>query len=315
MTTPATLRKRQDLITFIERVLAPEPALQAVIAIGSVAGGLARPDSDIDAVVFLDPFDWYIVPAESYWCPSDGSFHSIFSEEEVGEECVQLDFARLDLAEWADPSYDWPEERRAELCEGWMAFERSGEVAELIATHTTYTDATRRAKLDEAIVWLDQHLSGDGPQRRWDSVGALIAHDCLQAAYGYLVQALFATNRRWRPWRNREMQSLLALPWLPEGFGDRVLSALNAPSPDYPGYLARVDTLQGLFEDLVCRLIADCEYGEDAISEAFIRSHDEPGRAWNMEEWNRGHAARSRGRTRPWGPQYRHTGPRWVGEV
>jgi hypothetical protein len=26
--------------------------------------------------------------------------------------------------------------------------------------------------------------------------------------------------------------------------------------------------------------------------EAFIRSHDEPGRAWNMDEWNRKHAER-----------------------
>ena len=118
MISATTIRKRQQLMAFIERVLAPEPAVQAVIAVGSVASGLARPDSDIDAIVFLDPFDWYIVPAESYWCPSDGSFHSIFSEEGVGEECVQLDFARLDLAEWADPSHDWSEERRAELCKG-----------------------------------------------------------------------------------------------------------------------------------------------------------------------------------------------------
>ncbi len=309
MFTSATLRKRQDLTIFIERVLVPEPAVQAVIAVGSVASGLARVDSDIDAIVFLDPFDGHIVPAECCWCPSDGSFHSIFSEEGVGEECMQLDFARLDLAAWADPSHDWPEERRAELCEGWIAFDRSGEVAELIATRTAYTDAIRRARLDEAIVWLDQHLSGDRPQRRWDSVGPLIAHDCLQAAYHYLVQALFASNRRWRPWRNREMQSLLTLPWLPEGFVHRVLSALNAPSPDYPGYLARVDALQRLFEDLVCCLTADGEYGEDAISEAFIRSHDEPGRSWNMEEWNKRHAARPTGQRRSRSPRDRHTGP------
>jgi len=37
------------------------------------------------------------------------------------------------------------------------------------------------------------------------------------------------------------------------------------------------------------RLRADGEYGEDPVAEAFIRGHDEPGRAWNMEEWNRRH--------------------------
>jgi hypothetical protein len=294
MTTPATIRKRQELMTYVEREVKPEPAVQAVVAVGSVATGLARPDSDIDAIVFLDPFDPYALPAEFCWHRSRGTFHSIFSPEADGEEFLQLDFTRLHLPQWADPFYDWPEGRRAELSEGWMAFDRSGQVGELVAARTTYTDAVRTAKLDEALVWLDQYLAEDKPQRRWDTLGPAIAHDMLQAAYGYLVQALFATNRRWRPWRNREMAPLLALPWLPDGFPERVLGALNAPSPGLAGYLARAETLRRLFEDLIARLVAGGEYGQDAASEAFIRSHDEPGRAWNMAEWNRRHLARTR---------------------
>ena len=289
MITPATTRKRQDLMAFIERVLAPEAAVQAVIGIGSIATGRARPDSDIDAIVFLDPFDWYVVPAEFKWRPCDGTFHSIFDSTIELEESVEFDFARLDLAQWADPAHDWPEGRRAELHEGWIAFDRAGQVAELVAARTAFTDEIRIARLDEAITWLDQHLSDDGPRRRWDSLGPVIAHDRLQAAYDYLVQGLFAYNRRWRPWRNREMSSLLALPWLPVGFAERVLAAQYFPSPDYAGYQARVDALRALFQDLVSRLIADGEYGKDVVSEAFIRSHDEPGRAWNMDEWTRAH--------------------------
>jgi hypothetical protein len=280
-------------MVFIERELVPEPAVQAVIGIGSITTGLARPDSDIDAIVFLDPFDWYIVPAEFKWRPSDNSFHSIFGQEPGLEHCLQFDFARFDLAQWLDPAYEWPEGRCAELQEGWMAFDRSGQVAELIAKRTAYSDEIRTAKLDEAITWLDQHLSDDGPQRRWDSLGSVIAHDRLQAAYEYLMQALFAYNRRWRPWRNREMSSLLVLPWLPEGFAERVLVALNAPACDYVGYLARVDALRILFQDLTGRLVADGEYGDDVIGEAFVRSHDEPGRAWNMDKWNVKHVERS----------------------
>jgi hypothetical protein len=121
----------------------------------------------------------------------------------------------------------------------------------------------------------------------------VIAHDRLQAAYEYLVQALFAYNRRWRPWRSREMSSLLALPWLPDGFANRVPGALSASSLDYAGYMSRVDSLRGLFQDLSNRLVADGEYGDDVIGEAFVRGHDEPGRAWNMDEWNRMHAERS----------------------
>ena len=278
-------------MVFIERELVPEPAIRGVIVIGSVASGLARPGSDIDAIIFLDPFDWYIVPAEFKWRPSDSSFHSIFSQEPGLEECIQFDFVRFDLAQWVDPSYECSEGQCAELCEGWMAYDRSGQVAELIAMRTAYTGATRAAKLDEAITWLDQHLSGSA-MFRWDGLGSVVAHDRLNAAYEYLVQAMFAYNYRWRPWRNREMSSLLSLPWLPEDFSDRVLGALNAPSPDYAGYLARVESLRGLLQDLTSRLVADGEYGDDVTSEAFIRSHDEPGYASTMDKWNMKHLER-----------------------
>ena len=69
--TAATIQKKPDLTTFLERVLVPEPAVQAVIGIGSIASGLAQPDSDIDAIIILDPLDWYIVPAEFVWRPSN----------------------------------------------------------------------------------------------------------------------------------------------------------------------------------------------------------------------------------------------------
>ena len=289
--TPATLRKRRDLTAFVERVLAPEPAVQAVIAIGSVANGRARPDSDIDALVFFDPYDETIVPAEFTWRPVDGSFHSIFEELEA-EDAIQLDFDRLDLVQWADPAYEWPEGRRAELAAGWLAFDRSGQVGKLIAECTAYTDEVRVARLDEAITWLDQHLSDDRPRRNWESLGPAIAHDRLQAAYEYLVQGLFAYNRRWRPWRNRQASALLSLDWLPEGFAERVLPALNAPSLDKAGYRARVDALRGLLYDLLERLVADGLYGSDPLTEAFIRSHKELGRAWNMDKWNKRHRER-----------------------
>jgi hypothetical protein len=178
------------------------------------------------------------------------------------------------------------------LSAGWVAFDRSGRVSELIAARTAYPDELRLARLDEAVTWLDQHLADDGPQIRWDSLGPAMAHDRLHAAYGYLAQALFACNRRWRPWRNREMASLLALPWLPEGFAGRVLAALNAPSLDYDGYMSRVAALRGLFEDVLARLVAEGVYAGDPIGEAFVRSHEEPGRSWNMAGWNAEHRRR-----------------------
>jgi predicted nucleotidyltransferase len=92
--TSATLEKRRQLIEFIKRALAPHLEVQGVIAIGSVAAGLARAHSDIDAIVFFDPLDLCIVPAEFGWCPSDGSFHSI-SADSQRETTYQLDLTRL----------------------------------------------------------------------------------------------------------------------------------------------------------------------------------------------------------------------------
>ena len=81
-------------------------------------------------------------------------------------------------------------------------------------------------------------------------------------------------------------------PWLPKDFNDHVLTALNAPSHDLAGYRARVKTLRYLFDEILNMLIVDGVYGDDPIDEAFIRNHEEPGRAWNMELWNEKHRAR-----------------------
>lgn len=291
--TPATGQKRKDLLTFIERVLRDDASVQAVVGIGSIATGHARPGSDIDVIVFLEPHDPYALPAESIWRPWDGSFHSIFTHEPwVDVEGIQIDAHRVDLAEWANPAFGWPEGRKAELHEGWLAYDRAGKVAPLITARTAYTEDIRTARIDEAITWLDQHLSDEGPQVRWDTLGPLIAHDRLHAAYSYVVAGLFAYNRRWQPWRNREMSYLLALPWLPQDFEQRALLAANAPSLDHAGYTTRVAALRDLFDALVQQLVSDGFYRKDPISEAFIRRAEEPGRAWNMQVWNERHAQR-----------------------
>ncbi len=294
MITPATHEKRQALLAFIQRVLEPEPAVQAVIGIGSIATGQMRPGSDIDALIFFEPYDPYIVPAESIWLADDGSFHSIFSQDaSVQEAGLQLDFTRCALNEWADPTFAWPEGRRAELAEGWLAFARTAATRQLIEARAAYPDDIRRARLDEALIWLDQHLKWDDPHEMWQSLGPAIAQDRLHAAYDHLVQALFAYNRRWRIWRNREMSYLLRLPWLPPKFDERVLTALNAPAHDFAGYTRRFAELRTLFDDLLAQIVSDGLYPQDdPVGDAFIRHHEEPGRAWNMAEWNAAHRAR-----------------------
>lgn len=293
MTTEATIQKRQQLLDFIDAKLAPVAAVQGVVVVGSVGAGLAHPGSDIDAYVFLDPLELYIVPAESIWRAADDSFHSIFADDDDLERTgLQLDAKRLDLRQWQDASFGWSEPVRAELSNAWIAYDRTGAVARVIASRTAYDDALRVPRLDDAVTWLDQHLGDDGPAQRWATLNPAIAHDRLHAAYEYLVQLLFATNRRWRVWRNREMTALLALPWLPADFAHRVLVALNAPALDEQGYTERAAMLQQLFAETMQHLVEEGTYGTNPIGEAFIRQHEEPGRAWNMDAWMLEHRKR-----------------------
>ncbi|GAB3408285.1 nucleotidyltransferase domain-containing protein [Flindersiella endophytica] len=294
MDTPATELKRRQLLGFVERKLAPHAAVRGVVAIGSLATGTSRPGSDIDAYVFLSPFDPYLVPAESVWRPRDDTFHTIFSDDPtLDEEGIQLDLHRVDFEEWSSPGFEWPEPSRAELAGGWLAYDRDGEVARLIALRTAYPDDLRLRILDDAIPLISDHLVEDTLMRTWESLGPVVAGDRLQAVYEYVVKALFAYNRRWRGWRNREMSAVLRLPWLPEGFEQRILGAAVAGGHDLAAYLERAGVLRELSERLIGRLVDDGVYGSgEPVDEAFIRIHDEPGRAWNMDDWNAEHARR-----------------------
>lgn len=285
--TTATEQKREQLQQFIRQVIMPEESVQAVIGIGSLAHGRARPDSDIDAVLFLDPFDWYVVPAEFIWLPADNSFHSVFSDDpDIRQEGLHFDLRRLDWRRWADPDFDWPEPDRVEMAHGWLAFDRSGKAADLIAERAAYDETIRLARLDEAIVRLDGYLDAGKLERTWRHLGPLIAHDRLQAAYHYLADALLAYNWSWRPWRYRQMEILLEQPWLPADFAERALPAAHPPALDEAGYLARAEILRDFLQELLAQLTADGDYSTAPVDQALIRARDEPGYGWNMGDWN-----------------------------
>lgn len=271
--TPSTLTKRDQLARFVRRKLEPHACVQGVLAVGSIAAGTAHPGSDIDTVLFLSPMDRSIVPREAIWREADDTFHSIFvADQELQDTGLQFEFKRLDWEVWRSPAHMWPEPVRAEWDGALIMFDRTGEVEAILRERVRYDEAVRLPRLDEAILWLDQHLGGDRPHLRWETLGPVLAHDRLQAAYDHLVQALFALNRKWRPWRNREMTALLHLPWLPEGFAERALTALCPPSQGYAGYIARAERLQEMFAAILGKLMTEGTYGEDAVGEAFNRA-------------------------------------------
>jgi hypothetical protein len=49
-----------------------------------------------------------------------------------------------------------------------------------------------------------------------------------------------------------------------------------------------------MFDEILAKVRSEAPYGPDPIAEAFVRIHDEPGRAWNMDEWNQMHNERKK---------------------
>jgi hypothetical protein len=292
--TLATAQKRRHLLLVIERLLQPEACVQAVVGVGSIASNTANAGSDIDALVFMQPIEEHIVPAESIWCPWDDSFHSIFTpDERVQAEGIQLDVKLCELAQWQRDDAVWDAGQRAGLANAWVAFDRTGATTALIAERTRYADDIRLNHLDRAIIALEGVLLHDAPSRVWDNQVPLVAFDRLNAAGDALVQALFALNRRWLPWRERRMTHVLTLPWLPPSFDSYGLSAFSASAHDRAGYGAQADALSVLFAEVLTELVRDGCYAADPIDEAFIHLHDsDPGRTWDMLAWSHARATR-----------------------
>ena len=283
----ATVRKRDDLQTVIGRFLEPENSVCGVVAVGSVATGHAGERSDIDAMIFMDPVDRYILPTESIWSPWDDTFHSIFVDDEhTQQDGIHLDLDFREMVKWSSESFEWPESDRAELAEGWIAFDRCGQIERLIEARTLFDDNTRLVRLDEFILSVEGELGDDTPESNWSRYGALTAFGRLDAAYGALVSGLFAYNRKWRFHPNRETDFMCRLAWLPDAYERRVLLAMNAPSLNRDGFVTRACMLREISKEIITKLQQEGIYGGDPASEAFMRTYDEPGRSWNMQEWN-----------------------------
>jgi hypothetical protein len=295
MATKAITKKRRQVSLVIDTFIKGEPSIDGVAVVGSVALGTAATGSDIDAVVFMHPIDRYILPTESIWCPWDNSFHSIFvPDQRVHNDGIQLDLEYLDTRHWSDDQFDWPEEYRAALADSWIAYDRRGTVAQLVAKRTEYDDEIRLERLDKFVLTLEGELGRDIPETNWARFSPFVCAHRLNAVYDAIVAALFAYNRRWRFHPEREAQVMLRFGWLPDDFEARMLRAGTASSIDRAGILERVEHLRDLSHEILQKLASDGLYGSDPASEAFIRRYDEPGRSWNMDAWNENHAARQR---------------------
>ncbi|HEY9289985.1 MAG TPA: hypothetical protein VIP98_01780, partial [Microlunatus sp.] len=198
----------------------------------------------------------------------------------------------LDLSTWQSSGFDWPEPRRAELADGWIAYDPGGEIEQLITARTGMSDAQQLAILDETIGLAGWVIPDGDAQSHWNKLGDIEAFDRLQAGYQELTRALFTYHRKWRPWRSRELRGLQNLDWLPAGYRSDPAALIAPDGHDFPAYRRRAAALRDALNELMARLQATGIYGNDPDSESFLRLHDEPGRAWNMDAWNAEHSLR-----------------------
>jgi hypothetical protein len=164
--------------------------------------------------------------------------------------------------------------------------DRDGSKLTLLDKRTEYDDKTRKQRIDEFILAFDYIIAEKKYEETWDRYGSLAAISRLDVVLDSLIGALFAYNRKWRFFKDREIEFLLRLPWLPKEFDRRVLQAITVTDMSRDGYLKKAAAIEGMSKEIINKLTIESFYGEDPAAEAFIRSHSEPGRAWNMKEWN-----------------------------
>lgn len=284
----AAAEKRRALKGFIERHVIHREVIRAIVVYGSVANGAAVAESDVDAIVFMDPVDPYLLPAEAIWNPHDDSFRSIFSSETRPDD-LQLDFKRVSWGEWASPSFTCPDVVRAHLDTTWVAYCRDGyDPVTVIERITTMTDDQQLHLIDEALLAVDG--VPEDPSEAWER-DPLEAVDGLAVQWDALLRCIYAINKVWFPYRGRAVRNLRSLPWYAGLRGELLIGCVGGAT-DRSGYEARAGALLQVRESVLTRLTTDPRYDDDPIFAAFLRQHDEPGRAWNMAEWNERHALR-----------------------
>jgi hypothetical protein len=145
------------------------------------------------------------------------------------------------------------------------------QIKQLIIEKTFYADEIRQERLDDAITKLDCLLKDSTVERTWDTLGATVAHYRLHSAFDYLIQAIFAYNRRWRTLSSRELANLKNMKWLPKKFNEQLLMLTNALMETKEGYMERAKSLKHCFDELVAICQHDGMYRDRAVSEALIR--------------------------------------------
>ncbi|WP_055591079.1 DUF4037 domain-containing protein, partial [Streptacidiphilus griseoplanus] len=264
----------QMIIEDMARDLAQVPGVVGVLLGGSRARGEHRPESDWDLGVYyrgsLDVAALRAlagpqveVAAPGGWGPwvNGGAWLRV---EGVAVDWILRDLDRVERV-WADccqgryevgvqaghPLGFWSPCYAGEVALGQVLSDPTGELTGLRERTATYPEPLQEALT--AGAWEAEFLAGAAAKGA-TRADTLYVSLCLSRAVGVLVQALYASDRRWCLNEKGAMAVAETLPAAPSGFGPRVRSLLGCPGETPEALTATVTRAQELIQETLAAL-------------------------------------------------------------
>jgi predicted nucleotidyltransferase len=248
----------QAIIEDMADRLAEVPGVVGVLLGGSRARGEHRPESDWDlGVYYRGELDLTALRAlagpdvdvagPGGWGPGvavDWILRDLDRVERVWADCRE---GRYEVGVQAGhPLGFWSPCYAGEVALGRVLADPAGELTDLRRRTATYPEPLREALTKCA--WEAEFLVGAAAKgaARADTLYVAL---CLSRAFGVLVQALFARERRWCLNEKGALAVAATLPGAPDGFGPRVRGLLGAPGDTAESLTATVTRARALVEE------------------------------------------------------------------
>ncbi|MGW5396693.1 DUF4037 domain-containing protein [Streptomyces sp. NPDC003952] len=255
--------------------LAGVPGVRGVMLGGSRARGEHRPESDWDlGVYYRGPLDLAALGAlagpdvevagPGGWGPwvNGGAWLRV---DGVAVDWILRDLDRVERV-WQDcregryevgiqpghPLGFWSPCYPGEVALGQVLADPAGELAALRTSVAAYPEPLRKALL--AGAWEAEFLAA-GAAKGAARADALYVSLCLSRAFGILVQALYAADRRWCLNEKGALAAADLLPSAPPAFGERVRTLLGAPGTTPDSLTATVTEARTLIEETRAGLV------------------------------------------------------------
>lgn len=255
--------------------LAEVPGVRGVMLGGSRARGEHRPESDWDlGVYYRGPLDLAALGALAgpdvevagpggwgpwvnggAWLRVDGVavdwiLRDLDRVEGVWEDCRE---GRYEVGvQPGHPLGFWSPCYPGEVALGQVLADPTGELAALRTAVSAYPEPLRDALL--AGAWEAEFLAA-GAAKGAARADALYVSLCLSKAFGILVQALYASDRRWCLNEKGALAAAELLPSAPPAFGKRVRTLLGAQGTTPESLTATVTEARALIEETRAALV------------------------------------------------------------